>query len=317
MHADTRVALIAYDGSEGAATAIRHAGSILAPRRAVVVHVWESLAGALLHTDVGGLTGTMREAAAELDEEDRRDAEGLASEGAELARDAGFDAEPRALQGRPKAWPGLLIEADALDAALIVIGSRGQGAVKSALFGSVSSGLLQHSGRPVLVVPPGGEATPAGPVLIGFDGSHASRAAVEAAAGVLSVREAVTETIWTPYGRVAAAGVAGAPVGVTSKAVSELDKAVEARAQETAREGARLAAASGLEARAEASPASGPLWCTLRDGAEEHGSPAIVMGSRGRGSVASAVLGSTSSAMVHHAHIPILVVPPRPKEDDE
>jgi nucleotide-binding universal stress UspA family protein len=311
MRTDTGTALIAYDGSEDAAAAIRHAGRLLAPRPAVVVHVWESLAGALLHTDAAGLTGTMREAAAELDEENRRDAERLASEGAELVGQAGFDAQARPLQGHPKAWPALMIAADAVDAAVVVMGSRGQGEMKSALLGSVSSGLLHHANRPVLVVPPCEELMPAGPVLVGFDGSDASRAAARAAAKLLSVREAVIETVWIPYSGVAAGGVAGAPVGVVSRAVEELDSSIRTRAEQTAHDGLRLAAAAGLEARAEAIQASGPVWCTLRDSAEAHACPAIVVGSRGRGSMATAVLGSTSAALVHHALVPILVAPSR------
>lgn len=310
MRTDTGTALLAYDGSEDAAAAIRHAGHLLAPRPAVVVHVWESLAGLMLHTNPAGLTGTMREAAAELDEEDRRQAERIASRGVELAADAGFEAEPRAVQGRPKAWPALLETADGVDAAVIVIGSRGLGAVKSALFGSVSSGLLHHARRPVLVVPPCDDARPPGPVLIAFDGSDASRAATEAAARLLSVREGVIETVWIPYSGVAAGGVAGAPVTVVSHATEELDRTIAERAERTAHEGARLAAAGGLEARAEAIRSNGPVWATLRDSAEVHGSPAIVAGSRGRGPMAAAVLGSTSSALVHNAQLPILVVPP-------
>jgi nucleotide-binding universal stress UspA family protein len=310
MRTETGIALIAYDGSDDAAAAIRHAGPLLAPRPAVVAHVWDSLAALLLHTDVRGLAGSMREAADELDEEDRRDAAGVAAEGADLAREAGFDAEARALQGKPKAWPTLLAEADAIDAAVVVIGSRGQGAVKSALLGSVSSGLLHHTRRPVLVVPPMEEETPAGPALIAFDGSDASRAAITAAAHLLAVREAVIETVWIPYSGVAAGGVIGAPVAVASRAVDELDKRVAADATEAAHEGARLAAAAGLEARAETSEAAGPVWCSLRDSAEAHGAPVIVAGSRGRGPVASSVLGSVSSALVHDARLPVLVVPP-------
>jgi nucleotide-binding universal stress UspA family protein len=310
MRNQTGTALIAYDGSEDAAAAIRHAGHLLAPRPAVVAHVWESLAGLLMHTDISELAGTMSEAAAELDDEDRRGAERIASEGAELAAEAGFDAAPRAIQGRPKAWPALLETADEIEAAVIVIGSRGLGSVKSALFGSVSSGLLHHARRPVLVVPPCEDAAPAGPVLIAFDGSDPSRAATEATAQLLTVREAVIETVWIPYSGVAAGGLAGAPVTVVSRATEELDTTIAARAERTSHEGARLAAAGGLEARAETIQASGPVWSTVRDSARVHGSPAIVIGSRGRGSMTAAVLGSTSSALVHNAQLPILVVPP-------
>ena len=193
----------------------------------------------------------------------------------------------------------------------MVIGSRGQGAVESALLGSVSSGLLHHANRPVLVVPPCEEVTPAGPVLVGFDGSDASPAAVDAAAKLLSVREAVIATVWMPYRRVGGAGVAGASVAVVSRAVEELDSSIRTGAEQTAHDGVRLAAAAGLEARAEAIQMSARVWCTLGDSAEAHGSPAIVVGSRGRGSVASTVLGSTSAALVHHSHLPILVVPSR------
>jgi nucleotide-binding universal stress UspA family protein len=45
--------------------------------------------------------------------------------------------------------------ADEVDADAIVIGPRGLGAIGQALLGSVSSGLLQTAGRPVIVVPEG------------------------------------------------------------------------------------------------------------------------------------------------------------------
>jgi nucleotide-binding universal stress UspA family protein len=154
MQVSTGTILIGYDGSEDAESAIRSAGDLFAPRRAIVTHVWDSLAELLLHSDIDQLTGSMKEAAEELDAGGAREAELMAKRGAELAEDAGFDAVPTVARGRPKAWPTLLELADRHGAAAIVVGSRGLGCVKSALLGSVSSGVLDHAHLPVLIVPP-------------------------------------------------------------------------------------------------------------------------------------------------------------------
>jgi nucleotide-binding universal stress UspA family protein len=302
--------LIAYDGSEDAAAAIRRAGRLLGPRRAVVVRVWEPLAGLLLQTDLDGLTGTMREAAEELDSDDAKDAGRIAEEGAELAREAGFHAGARAVRGQPKAWPTLLRQADLIDAEVIVAGSRGLGGVKSALYGSVSSGLLHHSHRPLLVVPPADDTVGDGPVIVGFDGSDAAREAVSAAGRLLAAREVLVETVWRPYTPVAGGGVAGAPVAVITRAAEEIDKEIAAGARIMAEDGARLAAAAGLEARGKPVQAVGTVWRTLIHSAREQRAPAVVVGSRGRSAAGAALLGSVSSGLVHHAGVPVLVVPP-------
>jgi nucleotide-binding universal stress UspA family protein len=311
MRHESGTALIAYDGSEDAAEAIRRAGPLLAPRRAVVVRVWDSLAALLLHTDVKGLSGSMREAAEELDADDSRDAAQMAEDGAELAADAGFAAQPLAVRGRPNAWPAILSEADRIDAAVIVAGCRGLGGVKSALLGSVSSGLLRHSHRPLLVVPPAEDDEAPGPLIIGYDGSSESREAVSQAGRLLSAREALVETVWRPYAPVAGAGTAGAPVPVITRAAEQIDQEIAVGARRTAEEGTRLAAAEGLEARPEPAQAAGTVWRTLIQSAREHHAAALVVGSRGRSAMGSALLGSVSTGLVHHAPVPILVVPPR------
>jgi nucleotide-binding universal stress UspA family protein len=304
--------LIGYDGSDAADEAIRMAGRLLGPRRAVVAHVWESLAAQLLHTDIDTLGGPMQEPAQLLDEEEAEQAEAVAARGAELAAAARFEPLAVIARGEPKAWPTLLDLAEQHEAAAIVVGSRGLGGVKSALLGSVSSGVLDHAHRPVLIVPPLDDAEPAGPVVAGYDGSEQADAAIEAAGRLLSIREMLVQTVWLSCSEAAAAGVAGAPAGVVVKGAEEIDIQVRQGAKRTAGRGARLATKHGLEARAEAVRAYGNVWRTLLDAAHDHRAAAVVLGSRGRSAFASHVLGSVSRALVHHAPAPVLVVrPPR------
>jgi len=66
-----------------------------------------------------------------------------------IAIDANVDAEYEILGGSPA--EAVLDVARSIDAWLIVVGSRGRGAVHGALFGSVSRALVTHADRPVLV----------------------------------------------------------------------------------------------------------------------------------------------------------------------
>jgi nucleotide-binding universal stress UspA family protein len=310
MQDDRGTILIGFDGSDEAQDAIRCAGRLLAPRRAIVAHVWESVAELLLHSDIDRLTDGMREAADELNSEDLRQAEAIAARGADLAEEAGFDAMPVVARGRPKAWPTLLELAQQHDAAVIVVGSRGLGGVKSALLGSVSSGVLDHAHLPVLIVPPVDEPVTPGPVVLGYDGSKQADAAIVAAGRLLRVRETILQTVWVSYQAVSPAGLAGAPVVVVSKAAEEIDREVEEATQRIAEQGARLAAAQGLEVQAHAVHGDGSAWRTLLDTAQAHRAAAVVVGSRGRSALGATLVGSVSRALVHHAPAPVLVVRP-------
>jgi nucleotide-binding universal stress UspA family protein len=73
---------------------------------------------------------------------------------AQMADEAALDqAERRVVSGVPA--ERLADLADAEEAELIVVGSRGRGAFKAAFLGSVSTSLIGVARCPVLVVPPG------------------------------------------------------------------------------------------------------------------------------------------------------------------
>jgi nucleotide-binding universal stress UspA family protein len=140
--------LICYDDSDSAHHAIDAAAALLGHRRAVVLDIGPPLTAAESLAVTAPVTpGTAFE---ELNEDD---AQQRARAGAERARRAGFDAEARADLAAPT-WQGIVDVADEIDAAVIVLGSRGLDALQELFKGSVSHEVAEHAGRPVLIVPP-------------------------------------------------------------------------------------------------------------------------------------------------------------------
>ena len=139
--------LVCYDGSDDAKRAVDAAAALLGPRHAVVLNV----APANTHADGVAATSSLVPGGAC---EDRNTADALirAEAGAARARRAGLDAEARATSARTT-WQGIVEVADELEAAAIVIGSRGLGAGELAR-GSLSHAVATHARRPVLIVPP-------------------------------------------------------------------------------------------------------------------------------------------------------------------
>ena len=145
--ADTPI-LICYDGSTGSVYAIEVAATLFGGRRAVVIDVASPLTPAESLAAVGSaLPGNV------FDDLNMASANERAEQGANIARSAGFVAEPRGAVSAPT-WEGIANVADELDAAVIVVGSRGLTGVRELVEGSLSHQIAEHAGRPVLIVPP-------------------------------------------------------------------------------------------------------------------------------------------------------------------
>jgi nucleotide-binding universal stress UspA family protein len=139
--------LICYDGSDGAQRAIDTAAVLLGPRHAVVLDVGSPLSPA------ESLAAVTDVPLGPFEDANLNDAVVAATEGANRAKGAGFDAVARGSVAAPT-WEGVVVVADEIDAAVIVTGSRGLNGAEELFDGSLSHDIARHAGRPVLIVPP-------------------------------------------------------------------------------------------------------------------------------------------------------------------
>jgi nucleotide-binding universal stress UspA family protein len=185
---------------------------------------------------------------------------------------------------------------------LLVVGSRGRGAV-AGLLGSVSHQCVHHAPCPVAVVPShwSPERTPAR-IVVGVDGSAQSTRALRWAldeaerwAGAL----VVVHSWHTPY-----------PAEPWGMVITPRDRdKFEKEAHELIGDMVDLAVGDGAARPASLTvmsieDASGPALVHASENAD-----VLVVGSRGRGGFAALLLGSTSLHCLHHAPCPVVVVP--------
>ncbi|HUN79437.1 MAG TPA: universal stress protein [Solirubrobacteraceae bacterium] len=151
------------------------------------------------------------------------------------------------------------------------------------------------------------------PVLIAYDGSEAARAAVREAGALFAPCEALVLTVWEPalaefMMMPNPSGVGGTMLPYDPELAREVERSNEEHAQAIAADGATLAQAAGLLARALAeqdvtSPAE-----AIVQAAEQQRARAIVIGSRGLRGLKARLLGSTSTEVLHKAAVPVVVV---------
>jgi len=146
--------LICYDGSDDSKQAVARAGELFPGHSALVLHVWEPLKEVASLPPVPGLYGILEAGMKEMDREGDEVSKRTAAEGAEQARAAGLDAEPLSVSATGRAWRNILKIARERQVPAIVLGQRGIGGAERALLGSVSTAVVHHTDRPVVIVPP-------------------------------------------------------------------------------------------------------------------------------------------------------------------
>jgi nucleotide-binding universal stress UspA family protein len=189
-------------------------------------------------------------------------------------------------------------------AALAVIGSRGRGAARAALLGSVSHELARCAPCPLVVVPPRATlgAAAGAAVVCGVDGSPTAAAALEVAgtlAGALRRRlvavyvrsaggAAAVPATWAADRTQAPVDDGHAALAVMRRAVADLDPAVP------------------VSLRVESGDPAERLLAVAR----ERPFPILAIGSRGQRTVRAALLGSVSSRLAAIAPAPVIIVSP-------
>jgi nucleotide-binding universal stress UspA family protein len=155
-------------------------------------------------------------------------------------------------------------------------------------------------------------AREAAPVLIAYDGSEVSRAAVRHAAELFAGRPAVLATVWEP-------GLAAVPVGLSDTmgvgtlppdpaTIEAVDRLQREHASTVAADGAEFARSVGLVAEPQAVPDEVDVADTLIDIARERGAAVVVVGSHGISGLRTRLLGSVSRKLIEHCDRPVLVI---------
>ncbi|MFU8874201.1 universal stress protein [Micromonospora sp. SL4-19] len=280
--------VVGVDGSESALRAVHLAAAEAArrhrPLRVVHGFVW-SLLRVSGEPPAGGPPGS-----------------GLRHQAEELVAAAVAAAEAAA--------PGLRVSGEIIDgqasavllgesptATMIVLGDRGLGGFASLVIGSVAVQVAAHADCPVLVAR--GAQRPAGPVVVGVDGSVISRAAVEFAAEEAALRGA----------RLHAVHAYTHPV---STGPADMQPLVYEESQLRGEEDRIMAESlTGLDDRYPDVPLTREVV---------HGRPVavltettrtaqlMVVGGQGRGELTGLLLGSVSQGVLHHADCPVAVV---------
>ena len=224
----------------------------------------------------------------------------LEAEVGDLAR-GGQAVTTRVLVGRPAAT--LMERAREIHADLIVMGSRGRGAIASIVLGSVSAEVAMHAPCPVLVA----RTTSVTRTIIALDGTPEADRIVDEVAATGFLARAQLQVVSVAPSAIPGPGILlgggfGLPVAAYEDAVDAARRDLERGARTAS---ARLAVA-GLDVTW--SVLEGDAAAALVDAAERGHADLIVVGTHGRTGLTGLVLGSVARSVLVHTRASVLVL---------
>jgi nucleotide-binding universal stress UspA family protein len=207
----------------------------------------------------------------------------------------------------------IVATAEELGAGLIVVGSRGQGGMRRALMGSVSDSVVRHAHCPVMVVRGEAVVFPTR-ILLATDGSEEAKLAASTAAEMAKSTNSELHVVCVEHTPAIFYELPGTVVDPTLQ--SRLEEGAEEATKTTLEEQVQQIKETGIEV-AGAHTREGFPDEEIVGLAGRLSAGLIVIGSRGRGRLRRALLGSVSDSVVRHAHCPDLVVRPEKERSAE
>ncbi|GAB3173872.1 nucleotide-binding universal stress UspA family protein [Micromonospora palomenae] len=189
--------------------------------------------------------------------------------------------------------PALVLQERSADAGLLVLGSRGHGGFAGLLAGSTAVAVTAHAHCPVVVVR-AGQATGAGPVVVGVDGSESSRVALGFAVESAAQRRVplrVVRVVAPPAGR---------------RRPSDHDEQATVAGERAAVEESLAPwrdTFPNVDVDIEVAPGN-PAAALVE---ASRGAQLVVVGSRGLGGLRGMLLGSVSQQLLQHSSCPVVV----------
>lgn len=193
------------------------------------------------------------------------------------------------------------------EAGLVVVGTRGRGALMSGLVGSTSYAVAGHCACPVVVVraPKGSAFVPLpgvdAPVVVGVEDLETSKKVLDVAAAYAHDYSAKLRLVRASYHVPVAAMTAEAALAST-----DLIETLDAADDEILAECAGYIKQTYPELTVDTHRSSGDPARVLTDAADDAG--LLVVGSRGHGGFTGLLLGSVSHAVIHQATCPVAVI---------